>query len=67
MGSRKDGAGKRVDGMRGKRPRDAQSWTEIVTEGRRRFMTEWRKGEEEKSKTRREKRTTKERENPLRT
>jgi len=22
---------------------DAQSWTEIVTEGGRRFMTEWRK------------------------
>ena len=39
--------------------RDAQRWTEIVTEGGRRFMTEWRKEEEEKAKTRREKRTTK--------
>ena len=57
MGSRKDGVGKR------KRrdptnlehaPRDAQSWTEIMTEGGRRFMTEWRKEEEEKSKTRQE-------------
>ena len=34
-------------------------WTEIVTEGGRRVMTEWRKEEEEKSKTRREKRTAK--------
>ena len=39
--------------------RDAQSWTETVTEGGRRFMTEWRKEEEEKSKSRREKRTAK--------
>ena len=39
--------------------RDAQSWTEIVTEGGRRFMTEWRKEEGEKSKSRREKRTAK--------
>ena len=38
---------------------DAQSWTQIVTEGGRRFMTEWRKEEEEKSKTRQEKRTAK--------
>ena len=47
--------------------RDAQNWTEIVTEGGRRFMTDWRKEEEEKSKTRREKRTANQRENPLRT
>ena len=33
----------------------AQSWTEIVTEGGRRFMTEWRKEEEKKFKTRQEK------------
>ena len=39
--------------------RDAQSWTEIVTDGGQRFMTEWRKEEEEKSKIRQEKRTTK--------
>ena len=39
--------------------RDAQGWTEIVTEGGRRFMTEWRKEEEEKSKSRLEKRTAK--------
>ena len=38
---------------------DAQRWTEIVTEGGRRFMTEWRKEEGEKSKSRREKRTAK--------
>ena len=37
--------------------RDAQSWTETVTEGGRRFMTEWRKEEEEKSKSHQEKRT----------
>ena len=37
--------------------RDAQSWTEIVTEGGRNFMTEWKKEEEEKSKTRQEKKT----------
>ena len=34
--------------------RDTQSWTEIDTEGRRRFNTEWRKKKEEKSKSRRE-------------
>ena len=39
--------------------RDAQSWTEIVTEGERRFIIEWRKEEEDKSETRREKRTAK--------
>ena len=39
--------------------RNPQSWTEIVTEGGRRFMTEWRKDEEGKSKTRRETRTSK--------
>ena len=39
--------------------RDAQSWTEPVTEGGRWFMTEWRKEEEEKSKSRLEKRTAK--------
>ena len=39
--------------------RDAQSWTEIVTEGGRRFMAEWRKEEEEKSKTRQNNRTAK--------
>ena len=39
--------------------RDAQNWTEIVTEGGRRFMTDWRKEEEEKSKTRQEKRIAK--------
>ena len=39
--------------------RDTQSWTETVTEGGRRFMTKWRKEEEEKSKTRQEKRTAK--------
>ena len=39
--------------------RDAQSWTEIVTERGRGFMAEWRKEEEEKSKTRQEKRTAK--------
>ena len=38
---------------------DAQSWTKTVTEGERRFMTEWRKKEEEKSESRREKRTAK--------
>ena len=27
--------------------RDAQSWVEIVTEGRRRFMTEWKKEDRE--------------------
>ena len=46
--------------------RDAQRWTEIVTEGGRRFMTEWRKDEEEKYKTHQEKRTAKKHENPLR-
>ena len=30
--------------------RDTQSWTEIVTEGGRGFMTEWRKEKEEKFK-----------------
>ena len=39
--------------------RDAQSWTEIVPSGGRRFMTDWRKEKEEKPKTRQEKRTTK--------
>ena len=39
--------------------RDAQSWTEIVTEGGRCFMTKWRKEEEEKSKPHQEKRTAK--------
>ena len=38
---------------------DAHSWTEMVTEGGRRFITEWRKEEEEKSKTCQEKRTAK--------
>ena len=33
---------------------DAQSWTEIVTEGGRRFMTEWRKEEEENRQIARE-------------
>ena len=79
MGSRKDGAGKRNSGRhvwkatsglsrsnkRKRAARDAQSWTETVTEGGRRFMTEWRKEEEDKSKSRREKRTAKERENLL--
>ena len=38
---------------------DAQSWTEIVTEGGRRFLAERRKEEEEKPETRKEKRTAK--------
>ena len=38
---------------------DAQRWTETVTEGGQRFVTEWRKEEEEKSKSRQEKRTAK--------
>ena len=38
--------------------RDAQSWTKMVTERGRRLLTEWRKEEEEKSKTR-QKRTIK--------
>ena len=71
-------AREKVGGMRGKRRpvfqdptklehavRDAQSWTELVAEGGRRFMTEWRK-EEEASKTC-QKRTVKLRESPLRT
>ena len=37
--------------------RDAQSWAEVVTEGRRRFMAQWRKEEEGKAKSHQEKRT----------
>ena len=68
MGSRKNGVGKRKSERHACKAtsclsnyvaRDAQSWTEIVTEGGRRFMAEWRKEEEEKSKTRQNNRTAK--------